>query len=206
MRKDLSGENFGKLTVIKYHGKDKSCRNSMYLCRCVCGNEKIINRCSLVNGDSKSCGCIRNMPLVERVKQNILIDKNGCWNWTKSLRRGYGAMLKRSAHRQSYEIFVGKIPENMFVLHKCDNRRCVNPNHLYIGDQEDNMRDMIERNRQNCLQGENHQNSIFSHTQIQKIRQDYEKVKNFAEVARMHGIKPNRVQKIVKRLVYKCVS
>jgi len=87
------------------------------------------------------------------------VDKidEGCWIWTGS-RRGvavknghYGGFWKDGksllAHRASYEFFVGPIPEGMFVLHKCDVPLCVNPAHLWLGTQTDNMRDAIRKRR-----------------------------------------------------------
>lgn len=80
-----------------------------------------------------------------------------CWNWKGSkLRDGYGNLrIKKhttQAHRLSYELHFGKIPDGLFVLHKCDNSSCVNPNHLYLGDHTKNMKDKIARNR--CAKGE----------------------------------------------------
>ena len=75
-----------------------------------------------------------------------------CWNWTGSLgTRGYGALLVDGAtllaHRYSYTLHVGPIPEGMIVRHSCDNPRCVNPDHLLLGIQMDNHADKIERGR-----------------------------------------------------------
>ena len=75
-----------------------------------------------------------------------------CWNWSGHLRgKGYGHISHRLknlyAHRVSWELHNGDIPDGMLVLHKCDNRACVNPNHLYLGTQGDNMCDRSERNR-----------------------------------------------------------
>lgn len=75
-----------------------------------------------------------------------------CWEWTKSkFKDGYGQFwlnrTNRLAHRVAYELFVGKIPEGMFVCHSCDCPPCVNPKHLFIGTHQDNTTDSVNKNR-----------------------------------------------------------
>lgn len=75
-----------------------------------------------------------------------------CWIWTGSLKPdGYGCLYYEGkmwiAHRVSYIIHKGKIPKGMFVLHKCDNPSCVNPKHLFIGTNKDNLHDMVMKDR-----------------------------------------------------------
>jgi hypothetical protein len=76
----------------------------------------------------------------------------GCWLWIAAVSKsGYGASYnngkQQSAHRMSWEIENGKIPEGMFVCHKCDEKTCVNPDHLFLGTPKDNMQDMINKGR-----------------------------------------------------------
>lgn len=91
------------------------------------------------------------VPLGQRLESHI-ISRAGCWEWggSKST-RGYPLIndngKTRGAHRVSYEIHRGAIPAAMHVLHKCDNRGCVNPEHLFLGTQQDNMGDMVAKGR-----------------------------------------------------------
>jgi len=78
-----------------------------------------------------------------------------CWPWKAKTRSGYGRYFypdryhEESAHRLSWIFTNGDIPNGLWVLHSCDNRLCVNPNHLHLGDHSDNMGECIERNQHN---------------------------------------------------------
>jgi hypothetical protein len=96
----------------------------------------------------------------KKVKKSA--DPNECWEWVGNIRPikfikplGYGHFTIRingelknfSAHRLMYELIFGSIPEGLFVLHKCDNMVCVNPNHLFTGTQKDNIEDCVNKDR-----------------------------------------------------------
>lgn len=78
----------------------------------------------------------------------------GCWNWTAAKICGYGAFSalgEQRAHRVAYRLFVGEIPEGLYVLHKCDNPKCIRPDHLFLGTQQDNVDDKVAKGRQSRL-------------------------------------------------------
>ena len=81
-----------------------------------------------------------------------------CWLWTAGVTSGYGQIhLKRVlhlAHRLSWQIHFGEIPKGMCVLHKCDNKICVNPEHLWLGTKADNNADMLNKGRRADVKGE----------------------------------------------------
>lgn len=78
-----------------------------------------------------------------------LENPDSCWNWTGANKgNGYGHTSKGPAHRVSYSFFVEDAPAGMDVCHKCDNRKCVNPSHLFLGSRLDNMRDCKDKGRQ----------------------------------------------------------
>jgi len=104
-----------------------------------------------------------------------------CWPWTGSRsRHGYGRIGlggKRGrveiASRVSWELSHGPIPDGMGVLHRCDNPSCVNPAHLFLGTQADNVADMYAKGRGNRPRGEAHTCARFTVDQVLSIRQSY---------------------------------
>jgi len=94
----------------------------------------------------------KHMSLEDRFFQKVL-KTDSCWLWTGGIAtQGYGVFRvdgkSVSAHRHSYKIHKGEIPDGMHVCHSCDVRNCVNPDHLWVGTATDNMQDMIKKGRQ----------------------------------------------------------
>ena len=94
------------------------------------------------------------LSLKERLLAKTQIDeKSGCWNWVgyQTNKGRYGAInndgKRLLVHRVSYEIHKGEIPDGMLVCHNCDNMTCVNPQHLWLGSNNDNMQDKMKKGR-----------------------------------------------------------
>src|SRR5690554_4431436 len=120
------------------------------------GCENIIkesrNVCTSCRMRKRRTGSYDGAPLTKIGKFWSRINKtDSCWLWIGRLNySGYGVFTTRvgiRAHRFSWELHNGKIPDGMHVLHKCDVRHCVNPSHLFLGNHKDNMNDMIRKGR-----------------------------------------------------------
>lgn len=94
------------------------------------------------------------IPLADRLRSRITVTQSGCWEWSESVNEhGYGRMSFRGrvyrAHRLAAHEWLGLDLADIEtkVCHKCDNPPCINPDHLYLGTQSSNVRDMVERGR-----------------------------------------------------------
>lgn len=101
------------------------------------------------------------------------VPEAGCWVWTKYRNRaGYGVITTRGvrwlAHRLSWKVHKGDIPDGMLVCHKCDTPSCVNPSHLFLGDSKDNMDDMNRKGRH--VRGEKVKSSKLTEAKVLEIR------------------------------------
>ena len=133
-------------------------------------------------------------PLKERLERLSKLAPSGCIEWQSATRNGYGRLIigsrtdgtrsSVSAHRLSYEIHVGKIPDGLFVCHMCDNPKCINPDHLFVGTRKDNTDDRETKGRNKIhlihKKGEDHPSAKFSDRVIVKIRNDFGAIKDIA--------------------------
>ncbi len=159
----VAGQRFRMLvTVSKSNVRDKY-GSFLWLCRCDCGNEKLVTPTRL--GRVRACGCrLRKklVPLVDRFWDKI--DKSagpdGCWLWAASANvKGYGQFAITGsdrvdgrrrmmlAHRMAYLLSKGPIPDGLLVMHSCDCPPCCNPRHLSVGTPYENTHDAINKKR-----------------------------------------------------------
>lgn len=134
---------------------------------------------------------------------------DGCWLWEgpPHNRRGYCAIQYRGkfylAHRVSWMIHYGDIPGDMLVCHHCDNPRCVNPEHLFLGTPNDNVSDMISKGRQAA--GQSHPLSRLTEADVRTIRERYAAGTSQSELAREYGCRQTNISNIVRRKTWKHV-
>lgn len=139
-----------------------------------------------------------------RLESKIEKDKNDCWNWTGEITKdGYGRSSIKGksmhAHRYSFIIFNGEIPNGKFVCHHCDNPLCVNPAHLFIGTQADNMLDKKRKGRCADRKGEKHPLSKFKTEDIQNIRKFYKQGITQRVLAFLFDCHQSQISHVVRR-------
>jgi hypothetical protein len=130
-------------------------------------------------------------------------NRGGCWNWTASIsKNGYGSFKlfgkAMTTSRVAYWIGHGQQPGDMMVLHKCDNRACCNPDHLYLGDVKQNSRDMMERGRHRTgpVRGEQNGNAKLTEEDVRKIRRMIQDGERNQEIAARFGVTHQMIPKI----------
>ena len=145
----------------------------------------------------------------DQVREKLLanVRKNevcGCWNWLGNCQfeGGYGRLKFRNvrtlAHRVSWTVFKGEIPVGMFVLHRCDNPRCINPGHLFLGTLEDNNQDMCLKGRDRKARGEKASKAKLTTAQVREMRRLYLEGVRIYQLAPIFGINRSSVGAIVR--------
>lgn len=128
-----------------------------------------------------------------------------CWVWKSTLTtNGYGHYERgrrvtgsRMAHRYAWLETYGPIPSDKSVLHKCDNKPCCNPNHLFLGTQLDNMRDKMAKGRHVSIEGSKSGTAKLTDEKVLLIREDK---RSYIKIGEDFDISPTEVCRIKKRL------
>jgi hypothetical protein len=136
------------------------------------------------------------------------VTESGCWIWTAATsNKGYGVMGVGSsrvmlAHRIAWTLYNGEIPAGLRVLHKCDTPACVNPSHLFLGTQRDNVHDMQRKGRSPYRGGEDRGLAKLSDRDAQEI---LEAVGTHREIAARYGVDHSQVTRIKGRKAWRHV-
>lgn len=173
-----------------------------------CGIDMTLSQSQYKLSPNKCCSidCRKKMVSEEDRFWWYAVKKDGCWEWTGETNpRGYGRLKvdgyrRVQAHRFSYEIHKGAIPEGMLVLHKCDNPPCTNPDHLFLGTTQDNTDDMIRKGRKIVIRGNNLPQAKINDESVRDIRSRCSKGESQKSVALHYGLSQSSVSLIVNRI------
>jgi len=134
-----------------------------------------------------------------RVNKNT---KNGCWEWVARLNPdGYGEFdcdnRGYRAHRLSWFFKFGEIEKGLNVCHKCDNPKCVNPDHLFLGTQKENVMDMLSKNRQRSHKGTKNNKARLNEEKVSEIKRLRRSGLQYKEIADKFGVSVGCVSHIL---------
>lgn len=138
----------------------------------------------------------------------VPVSESGCWLWLNNWNHagyGLGKVGGRCfrAHRLSWELHRGPIPAGLHVCHRCDTPACVNPEHLFLGTHDDNMRDRDEKGRNVNHCGTLHGNAKLSDDDVRAIRLDG---RNQRDIARAYGVSQSQIWCIKRRRTWRHVE
>lgn len=146
-----------------------------------------------------------------------MVPSDGCWEWQRGLEKGYGRLRFKGAviyaHRASWGVHVGPIPDGLWVLHHCDNRSCINPAHLFLGTNADNVADRDRKKRRTTparflnQNGEANIQAKLTAADVVAIRVRYAQggVSQTA-LAREFGVSPTSIGRVVRKDLWSHVA
>lgn len=207
-KKYKEGDVLGCYKLLKFHHR----KNADYYweVECIkCGAKHLRKLSSKGMKNSKFCkSCVKEKYVnyktpEEYIKAKTIINKNGCWLWTGFINKktGYAQSKYRSvhmpAHQFSYKTFKGPISKGMCVCHTCDIRQCVNPDHLFLGNQKDNALDMVEKGRD--LHGEKAPSNKLKEYEVLEIIKLRKEGKILIELAKKFNVSISTISHICNR-------
>jgi len=151
---------------------------------------------------------VRN--ILERFEEKVLAENdNGCTIYTGAkYHGGHGAFYMDGkqvhAHRVAYELYVGEIPKDMCVCHKCDVPSCVNPDHLFLGTQADNMQDKLNKGRQ--LKGSDIKSSKLDESLVSSIKRRLREGARQIDLVRELGVSKQIISSIAVNRTWRHVA
>ncbi len=153
-------------------------------------------------------GQFRGMPAPERFARQFRRTDSGCWNWIAagdkdgygSFRGVVGGIPFLKAHRYSYALHNGLFDLSLMVCHKCDNPKCVNPEHLYLGTGKENQQDKWRKGRGRVPFGEKAKNALLTEAQAKAILSD---PRTYSEIASEYNIAASTVGSLKQRISWK---
>ena len=125
----------------------------------------------------------------------------GCWEWQASTCHGYGQFgvvtgeIMR-AHRAAWALTYGPVPAGQYVCHRCDNRRCVRPSHLFLGTQADNLADMTKKGRR--IKDTTHPNTIVPLAEVAVMREKAARGISARALSQEYGVSHFHIYKILR--------
>lgn len=149
----------------------------------------------------------------ERFEQRFIrASDDDCWHWIGWKNdKGYGAAIyggrRQYAHRVSFQLYRGEIPDKLCVLHRCDNPACVNPKHLWLGTKKDNNQDRAAKGRSNLTdkaRGEQNGLAKLTQEQVNEIRRRYAAGGiTVRQLAKEYPVSKSEVHNIIRQEVWK---
>lgn len=138
---------------------------------------------------------------VARFDEKWTLSDSGCWEWSHSTNKlGYGCFWfvdrTHQAHRVSYRLFKGPFNSALLVCHTCDNPSCVNPDHLFLGTNQDNCDDKIRKGRSADTRGDKNPRSKIRSTDLGRIRYRLKKGDTCAHIAAYYGVHETTISRI----------
>lgn len=135
-------------------------------------------------------------PALQRLQEGVIKTPSGCWEWQGAHRRdGYGLIMHETimwrTHRLMYHLVKGPITDDKFVCHTCDNRKCCNPDHLFLGTNADNLGDAASKNR--FPLGLRHHKAKLSNQQVAEILKSHA---SNADLSRTYGVSTAQISRI----------